>query len=93
MKFKHIDGVIAEAVFSDCGKYRYRLTIKSLKNNGNKTVCVIMQNPSTADSKDADKTVQFLEKLIFTRGYQEFNGVKQIIIVNQFAYMELDYGN
>lgn len=88
MIFKHIEGVRAEAIFSDCGKYRYKLTIDNLKTNGNKIVCVIMQNPSIANSEVADRSAQFLEKLIFTKGYHQFDDVKQIIIVNQFAYVQ-----
>ena len=85
MNFKHIDGTSATAVFSDCKKYRYRLTIQNHNSSGSETVCVIMQNPSVANAEIADKSVQFLEKLIFTKGYSEFGNVKKIIIVNQFA--------
>ena len=47
-----------------------------------------MQNPSVANVEIADKSVQFLEKLIFTKGYSEFRNVKKIIIVNQFAFIK-----
>ena len=47
-----------------------------------------MQNPSVANAEIADKSVQFLEKLIFTKGYSEFRNVKKIIIVNQFAFIK-----
>ncbi len=48
-----------------------------------------MQNPSVADDKVADKSVQFLEKLILeNKGYPQFKGVNRIIIVNQFAYIK-----
>ena len=88
MKFNHIEGVTAKAEFSSCKKYRYRLVVNDDDSKGNKTVCVIMQNPSVANSEVADKSVQFLEKLIFLKEYPEFMGVSRIIIVNQFAYIQ-----
>jgi len=47
-----------------------------------------MQNPSIANSDIADKSAQFLEKLIFKKDYNEFKEAKKIIIVNQFAYVQ-----
>ena len=88
MIFRHIHGTSTTAVFSDCKKYRYRLTIQNHNSSGSETVCVIMQNPSVANAEIADKSVQFLEKLIFTKGYSEFRNVKRIIIVNQFAFVK-----
>jgi hypothetical protein len=86
--FKHIDNDSANAEFSLCGKYRYRLTIKKNEATGDKNLCVVMQNPSVANSEIADRSAQFLEKLIFLEGYQEFKHVRRIIIVNQFAYVQ-----
>lgn len=88
MSFSHIEGVSAEAVFSKCGKYRYKLNIENTISSGYKSVCVVMQNPSVADSDIADRSVQFLEKLIFQKEYDEFKDVNKIIIVNQFAYLQ-----
>ena len=88
MKFNHIENVTAKATFSDCRKYRYCLRVKKNDAIGNKRVCVIMQNPSVANSDVADRSAQFLEKLIFLKGYSEFENVSEIIIVNQFAYVQ-----
>ncbi|MCP9340480.1 DUF1643 domain-containing protein [Stutzerimonas xanthomarina] len=88
MVFKHINGVVAEAQFSPCGRYRYRLTIDREDSMGDRSVSVIMQNPSVANSEVADRSVQFLENLIFNKDYDEFNGVKRIIVVNQFALIQ-----
>jgi hypothetical protein len=88
--YRHIDTVGAVALFSECGKYRYRLDI-SLKitcGKDSKTVCAILQNPSVANSEIADKSVQFLEKLIFSKGLEPFRRVDKLIIVNQFAHIE-----
>ncbi|MDP8162892.1 DUF1643 domain-containing protein [Pasteurella skyensis] len=86
MYFKHIDNVDVQAVFSN--NYRYSLEITKNNTNNGKTVCVIMQNPSEANKERADKSVQFIEKLIFLKGYSEFANVRKIIIVNQFAYIQ-----
>ena len=47
-----------------------------------------MQNPSVADEYKADKSVQFLEKLIFEKGLPEFSQVNRCIIINQFARVQ-----
>jgi hypothetical protein len=90
MIYQHIDGVEASATFSECLKYRYRLDVsfKIAGEGGGKIVCAIMQNPSVASSEIADKSVQFLEKLIFTKGIPEFSGANKLIIVNQFAFVQ-----
>lgn len=88
MIFKHIDGVVAEAKFSPCRRFRYRLTIDKLESPMESAVCVIMQNPSVANSEVADRSVQFLENLIFMKEYEEFKNVSRIIVVNQFALVQ-----
>ncbi len=90
MQFEHIPNSIKE-IFSDDRDFRYCLEIIKNNNasNDTKTVCVIMQNPSVANEKVADKSIQFLEKLILeNKGYLQFIGVNRIIIVNQFAYVK-----
>ena len=88
MNFRHLNDLSISADFSDCGKFRYNLIIERLDGLGEDTVCVIMQNPSTANEYMADKSVQFLEKLIFKESYPEFRQVGRIVIVNQFAYIQ-----
>lgn len=93
MIFEHINGVRASAQFSseDNLLYRYRLeiTLKDATPTG-KTVCAVKQNPSYAGEDVADKSVQFLEKVVFTKGLPEFQGVRCLIVVNQFAYIQTD---
>lgn len=93
MIFKHIDGVIVKADFSKCGKFRYKLEVENPKCNGTDIICVIMQNPSVANEDIADKSVQFLEKLIFQKNYKEFSKANRLIIVNQFAYVKTNEFN
>lgn len=55
VKIKVADGVVSSAVFSDCGKYRYRL-VRRWERLG-QLVLFVMQNPSTADENHNDPTV------------------------------------
>lgn len=91
MSYEHIDGVEVTAQFSQEGdqRYRYRLEIilKDAAPTG-KTVCAVMQNPSYAGADVADKSVQFLEKVVLKNGLPEFDGVRRLIVVNQFAYIQ-----
>jgi hypothetical protein len=93
MIYQHINGVEVAAKFSseDESRYRYRLeiTLKDASPNG-KTVCAVMQNPSYAGEDVADKSVQFLEKVVFTKALPDFQGVRRLIVVNQFAYIQTD---
>lgn len=88
--YNHIDNLKVTAKFSDDNKFRYKLeAIKTDRiDSDRKTVCVIMQNPSDANENVADKSVQFIEKLIFNEDYKEFENVYKIIVVNQFAYIQ-----
>ena len=88
MIFRHIKGVSVKAIFSPCGKFRYKLTIKNTVGSGSKTVCAVMQNPSVANSDRADKSAKFLETVIFQKDYEEFKSVKHLVVVNQFAYIQ-----
>jgi hypothetical protein len=90
MIYKHIDGVEVNATFSECMQFRYRLDVvlKTKIEGKIKTVCAIMQNPSVADSEIADKSLQFLEKLIFMKNIPEFADATKLIIINQFAFVQ-----
>lgn len=94
MIYEHIDGVAVTAQFSweNDMRYRYRLEIllKDAAPTG-KTVCVVMQNPSYAGEDVADKSVQFMEKVVFMKGLPEFEGVRRLIVVNQFARIQTNH--
>lgn len=94
MIYKHIDGVTTKALFVKEGGllYRYRLDI-TLQNKlaDGKTACVVMQNPSYASEDIADKSVQFMEKVVFKKGLPEFHGVQRLIVVNQFARVQTNH--
>lgn len=78
MIFEHIDGAKVSAQFSweNEMRYRYRLEV-TLKDAApaSKTVCAVMQNPSYAGENVAAKSVQFVEKVVFTKGL--LGGMKQ----------------
>lgn len=88
MVYKHLNLIDANAIYSICGKYRYQLTLQHKGKENGQTVCVIMQNPSVAGSEFADKSVQFLETLIFQKEYPEFKKISKILIVNQFSRIQ-----
>ena len=88
MLFRHVKDLDISSYFSDDALYRYQLVAVDKHKADGKTICVIMQNPSEADDDKADKSVQFLEHLIFMKGYIEFRDVHKMIIVNQYAYIQ-----
>ncbi len=88
MRHQHIACVVAHPLFSNCGKYRFLLSIEHTTRKKGEVLCVIMQNPSVAGREFADKSVQFLETLIFQKEYAEFSKVSKILIVNQFARIQ-----
>ncbi|MGB5691017.1 MAG: DUF1643 domain-containing protein [Flavobacteriaceae bacterium] len=88
MTFGHLHPLIITAEFSDCGKYRYLLSAINPDSQGSKTLSVIMQNPSEADETQADKSVQFLQNLVFRKNYDVFKEVRRMNILNQFAFIQ-----
>lgn len=91
MTYLHIPGIHAIADFATEGGvlFRYRLEItKTDASPSPRTACVVMQNPSYASESIADKSVQFMEKIVFLRGLPEFAGVQRLVVVNQFARVQ-----
>lgn len=85
--FEMVDLEGIEAEFSDNMVYRYTLSLpyKSLplidEPKRIKNACIILKNPSSADIKRADKTIQTAAKTI----YSAFADVKCLDILNIFA--------
>ena len=72
------------AVISPNGVYRYQLR-RDIKNpTGNKKVCFVMLNPSTADAEKDDPTIRRCKH--FTRR----EGGEELIVVNMFAFRATD---
>jgi hypothetical protein len=53
-------------------------------DRGSETLCVIGQNPSAADEHEADKTIYYLEKLVY-RTHPEY---RQLIILNLYSQVD-----
>lgn len=66
-----------DAVISDCGRYRYRLTRKWGEG---KRCGFVMLNPSTADAEQDDPTIR--RCMGFARAW----GCTELVVVNLFAF-------
>ena len=66
-----------DAVFSGCGRYRYRLTREL---GGKLTLTVVMLNPSTADGSADDPTIRRC------KGFAKDWGYGRLVIVNLYAF-------
>ena len=89
--YLHRPNLTIRAEFSseDNPIFRYRLeAIKDTASNNPRTVCAVMQNPSYAGVEIADKSVQVLERVVFEKELDEFDGVDRLIVVNQFAFIQ-----
>ena len=86
--YRHIDGVEIMPAFSRCGNFRYNLVVDLESKPLGRSVCAIMQNPSYACEEFADRSVKFLETLIFKKEKREFFDVTRLIVVNQFAFIQ-----
>ncbi len=47
-----------------------------------------MQNPSYAGEDVADKSIQFMEKVVFQKNFPGLHQIKRLIVVNQFARIQ-----
>ena len=88
MLYKHLAGFRISTLFSEDCLFRYRLIVENPEKPHGKTLCVVMQNPSDADEYKADKSVQFLENLVFRKNNEIFRDIGRMIIVNQFAFVQ-----
>ena len=91
--YNHIEGIQVIPQWSEEKPplYRYKLEIKLQPGSKKgKTACVILQNPSVADEVQADKSIQFMEKVVFLHENfrNEFDGVRRLIIVNLYAWRQ-----
>lgn len=77
-----IDGIKADAVISECGKFRYRLT--RTWDEALRPSCFLMLNPSTADAEQDDATIRSCMRL------SRAQGAGGIVVVNLYAYRATD---
>ena len=83
----YVDVRNIRACFSQCGEYRYLLTIPyNSKKNRTEVISVILKNPSSADETYADKSVRSVEEFV----YLKFRRCRELRILNLFAYRATD---
>ncbi len=71
-----------DAIVSETGRYRYRLTRKW--NDKDKNICFVMLNPSTADASVDDPTIQSCMRIAAMHGYGS------LTVVNLYALRSTD---
>lgn len=91
--FDAVDLSSIKAAFSDDKKYRYLLSLKysdSLMDvDRDKSIAVILKNPSSADEQKADATIRKVETFV----YHRFPDVRWIHILNIFAFRATEPGD
>ena len=79
----YVDVRNIRACFSQCGEYRYLLTIPyNSEENRAEVISVILKNPSSADENSADNSVNRAENYV----YRKFPKCRELRILNLFAY-------
>ena len=74
-------------MFSQCGEYRYLLTIPyNLEEQRTEVFSVILKNPNSADETSADTSVNRVENSV----YRKFCRCRELHILNLFAYRATD---
>jgi hypothetical protein len=78
--------IVGTAVFSDDGRYRYRLTrdLSPIAPDGVGTVNFVLLNPSTATAEVDDPTIRRCTQFACAWGY------RRLVVTNLFAYRATD---
>jgi len=84
--FECVDIANVESLFFESRTHRAYLKIPFSGKRGSETLCIIGQNPSSADEEYADKTIHYLEKLI----YQKYVQYRQLIVLNLYSQVDTD---
>jgi hypothetical protein len=63
--FEQVDHASIQAQFFEDRKHRALLRIPLRRDGKKRTLCIIGQNPSSADENNADSTIRYLEELIY----------------------------
>ncbi len=82
--YEKVDKENIEAYFSEDGLYRLYLSIPLLDRVGNRTICIVGQNPSKANENVADKTLHYLEKFVF----EKMHAYSKIIMLNLYSRVD-----
>jgi hypothetical protein len=84
--FHLVDHDRIEAVFVHGNRHRAKLCIPFQGKEPYRSLCIIGQNPSDANTEVADKTVRYIEELIY-KNYPEFS---QLVVLNLFSRVDKD---
>ncbi|MEJ8680071.1 DUF1643 domain-containing protein [Plesiomonas shigelloides] len=87
MNIPHFDKVDLNnisAKFTADGMHRSLLEIPLLNRTGKDVICIIGQNPSTANAQHADKTLYYLEKYV----YEKLPQYSKIIMLNLYSRVD-----
>ncbi len=76
------DGCVSKAVYSRCGRYRYSLT-RTWDGDGPRLLWILL-NPSTADERRNDPTIERCERRARALGFGAFG------VVNIFGFRATD---
>jgi Protein of unknown function (DUF1643) len=79
-----VDTSLVAALFVNDKKHRAKLCLPYAGRKIFRSLCVIGQNPSDANEKFADKTVRYLEELIY-KNYPQYS---QLVILNLFSRVD-----
>ncbi len=82
--FDRIEKAGIEAQFFDGHKHRASLYLPFSGRRTNRTLCVIGQNPSAAGEQNADKTIRYLEELIY-RNHPEYTS---LLVLNLYSRVD-----
>lgn len=82
--FAEVDMSSTKAQFFDKGSHRATLLLPFVGRRGNRTLCVIGQNPSSANEQHADKTIRYLEEFIY-RNYPEYSA---LLVLNLYSRVD-----
>ena len=83
----YVDVQNIRACFSQCGEYRYLLTIPyNSEEQRTEVISVILKNPSSADENSADTSVNRVENYV----HRKFSNCRELRILNLFAYRATD---
>ena len=86
----NVDVQNIRACFSQCGKYRYLLTIPyNSREQRTDVFSIVLKNPSSADENLADKSVRTVEEYI----HCQFSECRELRILNLFACRATDPGD
>jgi hypothetical protein len=82
--FNMVDKSAIQAKFFDNRKHRATLRLPFLERTNGRTLCIVGQNPSAADERVADKTIRYLEELIY-RNHSEYD---TLLILNLYSRVD-----